>query len=70
MKYTILVYENGADFGARTDGKQKDAYRDRAQRGPRGAGVPREPVVMNESVPHEMEGRRKMEDVCGPRSRE
>ena len=26
MKYTILVYENAADFGARTDVKQKDAY--------------------------------------------
>ena len=26
MKYTILVYERQADFGARTDGKKKDAY--------------------------------------------
>ena len=26
MKYTILVYENTADFGARTDVKRKDAY--------------------------------------------
>ncbi len=26
MKYTILVYENVADFGARTDAKRKDAY--------------------------------------------
>ena len=26
MKYTILVYENTADFGARTDAKRKDAY--------------------------------------------
>jgi hypothetical protein len=26
MKYTILVYENAADFGARTDAKHKDAY--------------------------------------------
>jgi hypothetical protein len=26
MKYTILVYENELDFGARTDGTRKDAY--------------------------------------------
>jgi len=26
MKYTILVYENTADFGARTDAKRTDAY--------------------------------------------
>jgi hypothetical protein len=26
MKYTILVYENAADFGARTDATRKDAY--------------------------------------------
>jgi len=26
MKYTILVYENTADFGARTDATRKDAY--------------------------------------------
>ncbi|PYN96553.1 MAG: hypothetical protein DMD91_20975 [Candidatus Rokuibacteriota bacterium] len=26
MKYTILVYEGDTDFGARTDGKKKDAY--------------------------------------------
>jgi hypothetical protein len=26
MKYTILVYENEADFSARTDTKQKDTY--------------------------------------------
>jgi hypothetical protein len=26
MKYTILVYENTAGFGARTDAKRKDAY--------------------------------------------
>src|SRR5437870_6807106 len=26
MKYTILVYENAADFSARTDAKRKDAY--------------------------------------------
>jgi hypothetical protein len=26
MKYTILIYENEADFRARTDDRQKDAY--------------------------------------------
>lgn len=26
MKYTILVYENAADFGVRTDATRKDAY--------------------------------------------
>src|SRR5262249_58969674 len=26
MKYTILVYESPADFGARTDDQRKDAY--------------------------------------------
>ena len=26
MKYTILVYENTADFTARTDGARRDAY--------------------------------------------
>ena len=26
MKYTILVYESEADFGARTDAARKDAY--------------------------------------------
>jgi len=26
MKYTILVYENEADFSARTDAKKKDVY--------------------------------------------
>jgi hypothetical protein len=26
MKYTILVYENATDFGARTDATRKDAY--------------------------------------------
>ena len=26
MKFTILVYEGEADFGARTDGKKKEAY--------------------------------------------
>jgi predicted RNA polymerase sigma factor len=27
MKYTVLVYESGADFSARTDAGRKDAYR-------------------------------------------
>src|SRR5215470_19182545 len=26
MKYTILIYESEADFGARTDARRKDAY--------------------------------------------
>jgi hypothetical protein len=26
MKYTVLVYESGADFSARTDAGRKDAY--------------------------------------------
>ena len=26
MKYTILIYESEADFGARTAGARKDAY--------------------------------------------
>ncbi len=26
MKYTILIYENEADFSARTDDRRKDAY--------------------------------------------
>jgi len=26
MKYTILIYEAGADFSARTDERRKDAY--------------------------------------------
>lgn len=26
MKYTVLIYESEADFGARTDPKRKDAY--------------------------------------------
>ena len=26
MKYTILIYETEADFGARTDGARKNAY--------------------------------------------
>jgi len=26
MKYTVLIYENAADFTARTDEKRKDAY--------------------------------------------
>ena len=26
MKYTILIYENAADFSARTDDRWKDAY--------------------------------------------
>ncbi len=26
MNYTILIYENAADFAARTDDKRKDAY--------------------------------------------
>ena len=26
MKYTVLIYENAADFSARTDEKRKDAY--------------------------------------------
>jgi len=25
MKYTVLIYENAADFSARTDEKRKDA---------------------------------------------
>lgn len=32
MKYTILVYENTADFSARTDAKRKDAYWGRGPR--------------------------------------
>lgn len=69
MKYTILIYETEADFGARTDPKRKDAYwgayraytKALTEAGVLAGGAPLQPAHLATTIRHDS-GKRQVQD--------